>query len=276
MMLPEIDAKPFGWLLLGMIMASCTSAAPLGSGSGVHAVSIEAEGLSIHAQLYPANDPGAGPAVVLLHGWTWPDQDPSRGMAAAASEFQQSGYTVLVPAMRGWPQSGGVDDCGGRQVADTLRMLEWLGRQPGVNADARFLVGYSQGGQVALLAAGLDAPVKAVAAFAPVVDPGSWGEDTDVRGIRDYVMDECGGPEGWQSRNVMNRIANLRRPLLLVHGDDDRRVPTRQSTRLYNRLKALGRPVQLKLIPGAGHDQRVVLRPQLAIKFFENTGAPSD
>ena len=255
-------------LLACSVMNSAVEAGSRGYEAGSRAVTIEIEGLSLSARLYSADGMQPGPALLLLHGWTWPDDDPSRAMTDVALEFRRNGYTVLVPSMRGWPPTGGVDDCAGEQVADAVRMLEWLGRQPGVDANSRFLAGYSQGGQVALLAAASGAPVKAVAAFAPVVDPGSWGDETVVSGIRDYVMEECGGPDGWPSRNVMERVDALRRPLLLVHGEADRRVPTEQSTRLYENLKTMQRPAQLKLIPGAGHDQGVVLRPQLAIDFF--------
>jgi dipeptidyl aminopeptidase/acylaminoacyl peptidase len=126
-----------------------------------------------------------------------------------------------------------------------LQTLEWLGRQPAVDPDKLFLAGFSQGGQIALLAATRGAPVQAVAAFAPVVDPGSWGEQTNIDGIRGYVMDECGGPAGWRSRCALLAAGTLVKPLLLVHGDADRRVPTQQSIKLYQDLSAAQRPVQL-------------------------------
>jgi dipeptidyl aminopeptidase/acylaminoacyl peptidase len=194
-------------------------------------------------------------------------------MVNAAHDFQAAGYAVLTPTMRGWPPSGGIDDCAGRQVDDALVLLEWLGRQPGIDAARRYLAGFSQGGQVALLAASRGAPVRAVAAFAPVVDPGSWGEQTVVDGIRDYVMQECGGKEGWPARSALHRADSLQQPLLLVHGDADLRVPTQQSVRLYQKLVELQRPVRLRLIPGAAHEQDVVLQPQLAIDFFRGIAA---
>jgi dipeptidyl aminopeptidase/acylaminoacyl peptidase len=236
----------------------------------MRAVEIKTPGLTLSARFYPAERASGAPALLLLHGWNWPHNDPSAGVVSAARDFQAAGYAVLTPAMRGWPPSGGIDDCAGRQVDDALVLLEWLGRQPGVEADQRYMAGFSQGGQVALLAASRGAPVRAVAAFAPVVDPGSWGEETIVAGIRDYVMEECGGAEGWPPRSAMHRADSLQQPLLLVHGDADLRVPTQQSVRLYKKLVELQRPVRLELIPGAAHDQDVVLQPQLAIDFFRS------
>lgn len=233
-------------------------------------VEIEVPDITLSARYYPAAHASGAPAILLLHGWNWPDNDPSAGVVEVAREFQGAGYAVLAPTMRGWPPSGGTDDCAGRQVEDALALLVWLGQQPGIDPDQRYLVGFSQGGQVALLTASHGAPVRALAAFAPVVDPGSWGEETRVDGIRDYVMEECAGKEGWPQRSALHRADSIRQPLLLVHGDVDQRVPTEQSLRLYHKLSEMQRPVRLQLIPDAGHDQDAVLQPQLAIDFFRS------
>ena len=234
-------------------------------------VEIELQDITLVGRYFDSGREGSGPALLLLHGWSWPDVDPSLRMIETARAFQHAGYTVLTPSMRGWPPSGGSDDCAGRQVDDALQLLEWLSRQRGVDAGKLFLAGFSQGGQIALLAASRGAPIRALAAFAPVVDPESWGKETDVEGIRGYLMEECGGPQGWPARNVMNRLSELVQPVLLVHGDADQRVPTRQSLLLYEKLQEMQRPAQLELIPGAEHDLDVVLLPQRALRFFQHS-----
>ena len=83
-------------------------------------------------------------------------------------------------------------------------------------------------------------------------------------------MEECGGPIGWPKRSVMNRVESIAAPVLLVHGDADRRVPPTQSTRLYHRLVERGLSVQLDLLSGIDHEQGDVLRPRMAIEYFKN------
>jgi dipeptidyl aminopeptidase/acylaminoacyl peptidase len=231
-------------------------------------VSIELDDIMLISRYYPANTTSTGPAVLLLHGWDWPDVDPARYMQLAAKEFQRRGYTVLLPTMRGWPPTGSNDDCAGRQVDDALQALTWLAGQPEVDESRLYLSGFSQGGQVALLAAARNAPVRATAAFAPVVDPESWGKETNIEGIREYVMEECGGPEGWAQRSVHSYDA-IPGPFLLVHGDEDLRVPTRQSIELYNRHNGKSAAAKIVLLPGSTHDMDEVLQPELAIEYFQ-------
>jgi dipeptidyl aminopeptidase/acylaminoacyl peptidase len=42
-------------------------------------------------------------------------------------------------------------------------------------------------------------------------------------------------------------------PFLLQHGDADTWVPCEQSARLADRLRAVGAPVELEIVPGADH-----------------------
>ncbi len=237
-------------------------------------VDIPLPDLTLHADLYPAPGNPAGPAILLVHGWHWPDERPSTTMAPFAQRFRAAGFNVLVPTLRGWPPSGGLDDCAGRQVDDMLQALDWLRSRPGIDADRVYLAGHSQGGQIALLMTARSAPVRATAAFAPVTHPASWGRQTSVDGIRDYLLDECGGQRGWQRRDVVAAAATIRSPVLLVHGDRDTRVPASQSQRLHARLEELGRPTELRLIAGGGHAIDDILRPGLALAFFAQYGHP--
>ncbi|MGB5648430.1 MAG: alpha/beta fold hydrolase [Sedimenticolaceae bacterium] len=224
-------------------------------------------GLELVSDFY-APPQATAPGLLLLHGWDWPDRSPASGLRVFARDFQRAGYAVLVPNMRGWPPTGGRDDCGGQQVEDSLRALQWLGARRSVDPKRLFVAGYSQGGQVALLAAGAGAPVRAVTAFAPVTDLQSWAERTDTPGIRGYLHAECGGPAGWPARSALEKVTRHFPPVLLVHGDNDRRVPTSQSLSLYQKLRGNRASAELRLIPGVGHEVDAVILPQLAIDFF--------
>lgn len=260
---------------VGTLVMVAVDAQPGRANRGVSQVQIPLPDLVLHGDLYTSADSDAAPAVLLLHGWHWPGEHPATTMEPFARPLHAAGFHVLVPTLRGWPPSGGHDDCAGRQVDDMLLALDWLRSRPGVDADRVYLVGHSQGGQIALLMAARNAPVRATAAFAPVTHPVSWGRQTSVDGIRDYLHNECGGRRGWQRRDAVAAAAAIRSPVLLVHGDADTRVPPSQSQRLHARLTALGRPVELKLMAGSGHAIDDILRPGLALEFFARHGRPS-
>lgn len=260
--------KPSGAAVLFAVLAAVSLCAGAGQPPHDRRVLIGIGGGLELVSNYYAPPKAMAPGLLLLHGWDWSDRSPASGLHLFAREFQRAGYAVLVPNMRGWPPTGGRDDCGGRQVEDSLRALQWLGARGSVDPERLFVAGYSQGGQVALLAAARGAPVRAVTAFAPVTDLHSWAERTDKPGIRGYLHAECGGPAGWPERSALEKAARLFPPVLLVHGDNDRRVPTSQSLGLYRRLRGNRAGAELRLIPGVGHEVDAVLLPQLAIDFF--------
>jgi dipeptidyl aminopeptidase/acylaminoacyl peptidase len=154
--------------------------------------------------------------------------------------------------MRGWPPSGGQDDCGLRQPDDVMAAAAWLGAQPGVLADRVGLVGFSQGGQVALLAAAREPRVRAVVAYYPVTDVARWKTTTTNPDIPGYISAVC-EPGGTDARSPLHRTPGATAPVLLVHGDLDTRVPTEQSVLLDAARRSAGLPTEFFLVPGAQH-----------------------
>ncbi len=219
--------------------------------AGVHPVSIAADGVMIGGTLFRPDAVGARPALVLLHGWQPAGTNGAAVVEARARRYAADGYVALAISLRGWPPSGGTDDCGLRQPADVVAVAAWLRAQPGVAADRVGLVGFSQGGQVALLAA-RDPGVRAVVAYYPVTDVTSWKATTANPDIPGYVSAVC-EPGGTTPRSPVAHANGISANVLLVHGEADTRVPTDQSMRLRDALAAAGRRVQLLLVPGAQH-----------------------
>jgi dipeptidyl aminopeptidase/acylaminoacyl peptidase len=153
--------------------------------------------------------------------------------------------------MRGWPPSGGREDCGLEQPDDVAKATDWLLSRPSVRPDGVGVIGFSLGGQVALLAAARSSRIKTVAAYYPVTDLQRWQKTTSHSGIRDYYIPQvCGTGPSQSPVNVANKITA---PVLLVHGDRDTRVPIEQSERMEEALRRANRDVELLRVPGAGH-----------------------
>ncbi|WP_424890924.1 alpha/beta fold hydrolase [Streptomyces sp. XH2] len=120
----------------------------------------------IDTSFFTAGGTGRRPAVLLAHGFGG-SKDDLRGQA---EELARSGYAVLTWSARGFGRSTGrigLNDPD-REVADVSRLLDWLATRPEVELDGdkdpkAGIAGGSYGGAIALLAAGHDQRVDAIA-----------------------------------------------------------------------------------------------------------------
>ncbi|MCM8749969.1 alpha/beta fold hydrolase [Thermomicrobiaceae bacterium CFH 74404] len=60
-------------------------------------------------------------------------------------------------------------------------------------------------------------------------------------------------PEPYWDRSPIRYARSVRTPLLIVHGEDDRRVAASESIQMYQALRALGVECQLVTYPREGH-----------------------
>lgn len=238
---------------------------------GRYEVTIASQGVVLGGVLMRPDASDVRPAIVVVHGWLPPGVNGAATVEAEAKRLADRGYVTLALALRGWAPSGGQDDCGLRQPDDVAEAIAWLGRQPGVSGGRIALVGYSQGGQVALLTAARDAQVRGVVAFYPVTDVARWKATTNNPDIPGYVTAIC-EPGGTGPRSPLLRAGDIAADVLLVHGESDRRVPTEQSVLLHDARQAVGRRSELVIVPGAQHgfslSEQATVRP-LVDRFLE-------
>lgn len=190
--------------------------------------------------------------MIVLHGWQPAGTNGAALLETRARRYADDGYVALALALRGWPPSSGADDCGLRQPDDVAAAAEWLRTLPAVLADRIAIVGFSQGGQVAVLAAARDQRFRAVVAYYPVTDVALWKTTTANADIPGYVTAVC-EPGGVEPRSPVLRAGDIASPVLLIHGDADTRVPTTQSLAMQAALSAAGRVNEMLLVPGARH-----------------------
>jgi ABC-2 type transport system ATP-binding protein len=129
----------------------------------------EPDGSSVQldVSVFTPGTPGRHPAIVLAHGFGGTKGDS----AASARTFAAEGYLVLTYTARGFGASGGRIhlDAPDYEVADASKLIDLLATRPDVALDAPGdprvgVAGASYGGALALLAAGHDRRVDAVAA----------------------------------------------------------------------------------------------------------------
>src|SRR5262249_53561096 len=269
-------------IALLMIATGCGGSTPTTSspaaGSNRTDVQLPGAGVTLGGVLVrPTAPPGPRPAIIVLHGFQPAGTNGASLVERLAAEFASLGYVGLALSMRGWPPSGGVDDCGLRQPDDIAAALGWLAAQPGVDPDRLAVFGYSQGGQVALLTGTRTPRVRAIVAYYPVTDIERWKTTTTFPNIPPYIMSVC-EPGGADLRSPVAQASRITAPVLLVHGDADTRVPTEQSLLMRDALQQAGGRVQLVLVPGAVHgftvDQDPASRAALLSFLTSTIGSP--
>jgi dipeptidyl aminopeptidase/acylaminoacyl peptidase len=208
------------------------------------------------------------PGIVLLHGWL--DEGATNTMLEAVGHlFAEQGYVALVPLMRGW--GGGQNDCGLSQRADTVRAIEWLASQPGVDPDRIGVVGFSFGGQVALLTGALSHRVKAIVSYDGPTDLAMWSAHLHWS---DWLAKAC--RSDFKSRSPVTVASQIKAPVLLVQGDADTTVPPEQAQEMEQAIWKSGGSVQLHLVSGGGHGDLFIPAWSATQRFLEaNLGKPS-
>lgn len=204
-----------------------------------HEIKVETEdGLRL-VSWYLAPAPGH-PVVVYFHG----NAGTLADRAFKARLFSEAGFGVLLAEYRGYGGNPGKPTEAGL-YADARANLAWL-EAAGHGPDKTIVYGESLGTGVAVQAAMemaragapaaglvLEAPFSSMAAAAQVHYP--WLPA--ARLTRDRYDSEA-------------KIAEVKAPLLVVHGSNDRVVPQAQGRRLFDRAAD---PKEAEWIVGGGH-----------------------
>ncbi|MBQ1051631.1 alpha/beta fold hydrolase [Micromonospora sp. C51] len=236
-------------------------------------LSFRHDGDELVGDLVQPPGPGPYPAVVFVEGsgpggrdlGEWPTRLAAAGFASLAYDKPGSG------ASRGdWTRQRLTDRAG-----ETLAAVHALRQHPDVRADAVALIGHSQGGWVAPLAASRS---DAVAALVCVSGPG-----VGVLAQEEYRLRHQLPAEGYTEADVEQAVALLREQIHRVRsGDDPVRVHAAQArwhTAPWYALLAGTTPRSIAFLVGiADHDPAVALRsltcPMLAIYGAEDLLVP--
>lgn len=157
--------------------------------------------------------------------------------------------------MRGWPETGGKDDCGLQQPHDIVKAAKWLAQQPRVNPDKIGLMGQSLGGQVALSAAALDDIFKATAAYFPITDFRLWGVTTSLPqdALADYIYGMCTKSGTPEDRSPLYTSQNIKGAVMLLHGENDTNVILAHSKLIHQKMIENGQDSTLYIAKKGGH-----------------------
>ncbi|WP_166882497.1 alpha/beta hydrolase family protein [Massilia mucilaginosa] len=268
------DTDPGQWFLLDMPSASMrkvASAKPEIDVAAMRPVQVvryaARDGLSIPAYLtLPARTGTIKPAVILIHGgptardgWTF---NPEVQLLAAR------GYTVLQPQFRGSSGFGkafmqaGYGQWGLAMQDDISDGVRWLVEQGHADPQRICIYGASYGGYAAMWGLAKTPELyRCGASYAGVSDIANMlKDDSDVnaqatgrlyRGI--VTGSATGGKQALDQVSPLRHAARITAPVLLAHGEWDRRVPIVHGRNMHKALKEANKEVEWMILEEEGH-----------------------
>ena len=234
---------------------------------------IGAKGDSVHGLLLkpPGFDPGKKwPLIYLIHGGpqgAWEDEFHYRwnyqmfaspGYVVAAVNFHAStgyGQEFTDAVSRDW---------GGAPYEDLMKGIDYLtSTYDFIDAKRMGAAGASYGGFMINWLAGHDHPFKCLVNHDGVYDQVSMYGATEELWFPEW---EFGGtpwdnPEEYEKWSASSYAKNFKTPMLVVHGENDFRVPNTQGFQVFTALQRQGVPSKLLYFPDEDH---FVRKPQNA------------
>ncbi|KQZ43150.1 S9 family peptidase [Duganella sp. Root1480D1] len=229
------------------------------------------DGLAIPAWLtLPAKGGKKLPMVVMVHGgpyvrgnaWGW---DPE-------SQFLASrGYAVLEPEFRGSTGYGfklfnaGLKQWGLKMQDDIADSVKWAVDKGIADPERVCIMGGSYGGYATLMGLVKDASLyRCGIAYAAVTDIpllydsgmavlSDLPPDYKTYGVPTLVGDLEKDAAQFDATSPLKQAARIKRPLLLAHGTDDRRVPYPHYTKLRSALQDAKADAEFVEYVGEGH-----------------------
>lgn len=213
------------------------------------------DGLPLQGYLtMPLQKDKAAPVILFPHGG--PISRDSRSFDPFVQFFSAMGYAVLQVNFRGSAGFGnsfeiaGYRQWGQKMQDDLMDALAAVSANPDLDTKRSCIVGASYGGYAALVASFRDSDkfqcfvsISGISDLAAMLR--SDGAYSDARKavqattVGDYVNDA----KALDAVSARYHLDKIKKPLLLIHGVKDTRVPYKQSAELYSALKAKGVPV---------------------------------
>lgn len=149
--------------------------------------------------------------------------------------------------------------------ADTLGAAQWFADQPWIDNDRMVAGGGSYGGYLSSILLGRDHPFNALLIHAPVYNMYSqMAADFAVHAERfGHFWDK---PEIYREISPHYYAENFDTPALIIHGQNDLRVPVGQAFELFRTLQARGVESRLIYYPDENH---WVLKPNNSLYWYE-------
>lgn len=218
----------------------------------------------VHSFLLKPPDFNAGkryPVLFLIHGGPQGAWSQSWSYRWNAQVFAGAGYVVVMPNPRGSTGYGQKftdeinSDWGGKVFEDLMAVVDHVTTLPYIDPTKMAAAGGSYGGYMVNWMLGHTQRFQAFVSHAGLFDMRSWALETEELWFP--IWDLQGMP--WENPKVYERwspsyyISDFFTPTLVIHGEQDFRVPYGQGLQLFTALKMQDVPAELLIFQDEGH-----------------------
>ncbi|NJE49039.1 alpha/beta fold hydrolase [Thermococcus sp. 9N3] len=211
--------------------------------------------------------PNEGPVVMPLHGYTRSRWDEVY-MKQTIEFLLKEGYSVLVFDFRAHGKSEGkFTTVGDRELIDVLSAVDWLKKNHPEKAEKIGLIGFSMGAVVTIRALAEDEGITCGVADSPPI----YLDKTGARGLKyfanlpewlyTFVKPFTVLFSGAKELNMLEYADKVRKPLLLIAGENDPLVRPEEVREFYERNKNVNPDVEL-WVTDAPHVRTLKFHPE--------------
>jgi dipeptidyl aminopeptidase/acylaminoacyl peptidase len=146
-------------------------------------------------------------------------------------------------------------DWGGKDFQDLMAGVDHVIGMGVADPDRLVVMGGSYGGFMTFWTVTQTDRFKAAIGHAAISDWYSFYGQTDIPHLLEFGF----GGLPWVTKETFERFSpieyaeNVATPLLITHGEEDRRVPISQGEQYYRSLKKMGKTVEFLRFPREGH-----------------------
>lgn len=199
------------------------------------------------------------PLILSIHGG--PYGANTARFDARAQIFAAHGYAVLAPNPRGSTGYGmkfeqaNVSDWGGKDFQDLMAGVDAVIAKGIADPNKLLVMGGSYGGFMTFWTITQTNRFKAAIGHAGISDWYSFYGQSDIPSLMAYGF----GGTSWKAASTyrkfspMTYVENVKTPIMITHGEQDRRVPIQQAEEYYRALRSNGVDAIFVRYPREGH-----------------------
>ncbi len=208
------------------------------------------------------------PAIAMFHGFRGNKTETHRLFVYIARRLCDIGFVVLRFDFRGCGDSDGEFEelTVHGEVSDAEKSIDTLQEQSCIDKNRIGVIGLSLGGRVATILASKDERIKFIILLSPALGP---SKERVLSLINDEAMKRLDSGEsieferGWYlkrsffdslddpvSLEIMDKIQV---PILIIHSDNDQRVPIESAKEAYEVIRDLNKKNELYVVKNGQH-----------------------